>query len=147
VGTVKFIRGSSTNYNIDLYKDSIYFCVDTKEIKVNNISYGNSGKSLLYNNGTLTVTFQDSTSFSAIIPDATPEQNGLLITTDKEKIDKLLINGDGNKFLSNDGIYKEITKSLLGLDNVTNDSQVKRSEMGVAGGVATLDSNGKVHPE
>lgn len=37
-----------------------------------------------------------------------------------------------------------VTKSDVGLENVTNDSQVKRSEMGAASGVATLDSNGKV---
>ena len=36
------------------------------------------------------------------------------------------------------------TKSDLALNNVTNDAQVKRSEMGVANGVATLDTNGKV---
>lgn len=37
-----------------------------------------------------------------------------------------------------------ITKSDVGLGNVSNDAQVKRSEMGVASGVATLDSTGKV---
>jgi len=37
-----------------------------------------------------------------------------------------------------------VTKSDVGLGNVTNDAQVKRSEMGVASGVATLDSAGKV---
>ena len=37
-----------------------------------------------------------------------------------------------------------LTKSDVGLGNVTNDSQVKRSEMGVSGGVATLDSSGHV---
>ncbi len=37
-----------------------------------------------------------------------------------------------------------VTKSDVGLSNVSNDSQVKRSEMGVASGVATLDSNGKI---
>ena len=37
-----------------------------------------------------------------------------------------------------------VTKSQVGLGNVTNDAQVKRSEMGKAGGVATLDSGGKV---
>ncbi len=36
------------------------------------------------------------------------------------------------------------TKSSLGLSNVTNDAQVKRSEMGVANGIATLGSDGKV---
>lgn len=37
-----------------------------------------------------------------------------------------------------------VTKSQVGLGNVTNDAQVKRSEMGVANGVATLDTTGKV---
>lgn len=36
------------------------------------------------------------------------------------------------------------TSSEIGLGNVTNDAQVKRTEMGVASGVATLDSNGKI---
>ena len=38
----------------------------------------------------------------------------------------------------------EVTKKQIGLGEVTNDAQVKRSEMGVAGGVATLDQEGKV---
>ena len=38
----------------------------------------------------------------------------------------------------------QITKSQIGLNNVTNDAQVKRSEMGANNGVATLDSSGKV---
>lgn len=38
----------------------------------------------------------------------------------------------------------EVTKSQVGLGNVTNDAQVKRSEMGVANGVATLNENGKI---
>jgi len=37
-----------------------------------------------------------------------------------------------------------ITKANIGLGNVTNDAQVKRSEMGVANGVATLGTDGKV---
>ena len=37
-----------------------------------------------------------------------------------------------------------VTKAQVGLGNVTNDAQVKRSEMGVANGVATLDADGKV---
>ena len=38
----------------------------------------------------------------------------------------------------------EVTKAQVGLGNVTNEAQVKRTEMGVANGVATLDNNGKV---
>lgn len=37
-----------------------------------------------------------------------------------------------------------ITPANIGLGNLTNDSQVKRSEMGVANGVATLGADGKV---
>ena len=37
-----------------------------------------------------------------------------------------------------------ISKANVGLSNVTNDAQVKRSEMGVANGVATLGGDGKV---
>lgn len=37
-----------------------------------------------------------------------------------------------------------VTKAQVGLGDVTNDAQVKRTEMGVAGGVATLDEDGKV---
>jgi len=39
---------------------------------------------------------------------------------------------------------EDLTKSDISLGNVTNDAQVKRSEMGVANGVATLDSDGLV---
>ena len=38
-----------------------------------------------------------------------------------------------------------ITPANIGLGNVTNDAQVKRTEMGASGGVATLDETGKVH--
>jgi len=38
----------------------------------------------------------------------------------------------------------QVTKTQVGLGNVTNDPQVRRDEMGVADGVATLDSNAKV---
>ena len=39
---------------------------------------------------------------------------------------------------------QSINKEFVGLNNVTNDAQVKRSEMGVANGIPTLDSNGKI---
>ena len=50
-----------------------------------------------------------------------------------------------NRVELGDVAYKnEVTKADVGLSNVTNDAQVKRTELGVAGGVATLDSSGKV---
>ena len=42
---------------------------------------------------------------------------------------------------------QSINKDFVGLNNVTNDAQVKRSEMGAANGVPTLDSNGKIPVE
>lgn len=38
----------------------------------------------------------------------------------------------------------KVTKAQIGLDKVTNDAQLKRAELGVASGVASLDSTGKV---
>lgn len=51
---------------------------------------------------------------------------------------------NGNALTPDTNQYVDVTKSGLGLGNVTNDAQVKRSEMGVANGVATLDSSGKI---
>lgn len=51
---------------------------------------------------------------------------------------------DLNAHKQNTSNPHEVTKAQVGLGNVTNDAQVKRSEMGVANGVATLDTNGKV---
>lgn len=42
------------------------------------------------------------------------------------------------------GTKPTYTKGEVGLGNVTNDAQVKRTEMGAASGVATLGSDGKV---
>lgn len=46
--------------------------------------------------------------------------------------------------ISDKGNPHEVTKVQVGLGNVTNDAQVKRTEMGIANGVATLDENGLV---
>lgn len=60
------------------------------------------------------------------------------VATAKATIDAYTING--KKISSN----PTLSKSDLGLGNVTNYEQVKRMEMGKANGVATLDSGGKV---
>lgn len=51
---------------------------------------------------------------------------------------------DLNAHKQNKSNPHEVTKAQVGLGNVTNDAQVKRSEMGVANGVATLDATGKI---
>ena len=49
---------------------------------------------------------------------------------------------NGNSIVNNK--VATLSKAAVGLENVTNDAQVKRSEMNVANGVATLDETGKV---
>lgn len=49
---------------------------------------------------------------------------------------------NGNSIVTNK--VATLSKTAVGLGNVTNDAQVKRSEMGAASGVATLDTSGKV---
>lgn len=52
---------------------------------------------------------------------------------------------NGNSITPSDKtVNVQVSKSTVGLNNVTNDAQVKRSEMGKADGVATLDNAGKV---
>lgn len=49
-----------------------------------------------------------------------------------------------NNHLSDTNNPHKVTKAQINLGNVTNDAQVKRTEMGAANGVATLDENGLV---
>ena len=60
------------------------------------------------------------------------------VSAAKTTIDAYTVNG--KKISSN----PTLSKGDVGLGNVTNDAQVKQSEMGKANGVATLDSGGKV---
>lgn len=60
------------------------------------------------------------------------------------QINELAKGTDLTSHINNKSNPHGVTKSQVGLSNVTNDAQVKRSEMGAAGGVATLDSSGKV---
>lgn len=60
------------------------------------------------------------------------------ISIAKTTVDNYTING--KKISTN----PTLSKGDVGLSNVTNDAQVKRSEMGVASGVATLDDQGLI---
>ena len=93
------------------------------------------------------------------------ETNGLMSFADKVKLDGIATNANNYvhpenheaTMITEDETHRFVTdaekekwnalpadKTAIGLENVTNDAQVKRSEMGVADGVATLDSTGKV---
>lgn len=94
---------------------------------------------------------------------ATPYQDGLMSKEDKTKLDELT-GGSSQEpasinagLISQDETHRFVTdeekaawnakpdnKEALELGNVTNDAQVKRSEMGIPSGVATLDEAGLI---
>lgn len=94
---------------------------------------------------------------------ASKTQPGLMSSDDKVKLDSLSSGGSASPnpvnakdilvdsehcFVTDEQkaswTAKPETKEDIGLSNVTNDAQVKRSELGVAGGVATLDESGLI---
>ena len=95
---------------------------------------------------------------------ATGSKDGLMSKEDKTKLDtveegankyehpanheaSMIIEDETHRFVTDTEKTTwntPATKDTVGLGNVTNDAQVKRSEMGVADGVATLDSTGKI---
>mgnify|MGYP000363311158 CR=1 FL=1 len=76
-----------------------------------------------------------------MIADVTTTKHGLMLATDKEKVDVLVINDpDGNKFLANDGTYKEVAGKL------STDDQAKVDKIiinGAAGDFLAADGNYK----
>lgn len=111
-------------------------------------------------NGEITATKKNVKVVTAS-NNGTGGNNGLMLATDKEKLNGIEAGANnythpsatahaaaavkvGNDNKGHVVIGDALSKSDVGLGNVTNDSQVKRSEMGVANGVATLDGNGLV---
>ena len=76
-----------------------------------------------------------------MIAEATTTKHGLMPATDKEKVDVLVINDvNGDKFLANDGTYKEVTGKL------STDDQAKVDKIiinGAAGEFLAADGNYK----
>ena len=129
--------------------------------------YGQSSEILDESKWNYDLTSKDFTELATVdLPTATQEANGTMSKEDKKKLDTLSegieegvsivdkineIVEDTKEVIDNYTIngYKisenpVLNKTDIGLGNVTDDAQVKRSEMGVANGVATLDDNGKV---
>lgn len=101
-----------------------------KSATVSNVDYNTTSKKI-------TKTINGKTT--DVVTAAKIVEDGGGITDISGKVDKTTtVNGhalSGNV---------TVTKSDVSLGNVTNDAQVKRTEMGAANGVATLDGNGKV---
>lgn len=125
-------------------KGHYYPCPYTKEeldALFNNKVDKESGKSLISNTLiTKLENLDDQSAIDAAIADA--KQAGtdaaILANNNKTTIDNYTVNGQ--KISTNPVLSKED----INLGNVTNDTQVKRSEMGVASGVATLGTDGKL---
>ena len=157
---INFIVGKKSSYVQETYPYGVYFATDTHEIIFQGISYGMSSsfkavKSVDISGTTMTITYTDGSESTTITlnksmvglgnVDNTSDANKPVSTAQQQAINavKSTVDGytiNGKKIRSN----PSITKNDLLLDNVTNDAQVKRSEMGVANGVATLDERGKI---
>ena len=111
---------------------SVLSALGGKADKVTDATSGNFAS--LDANGNLTDSGKSASDFVAADAGVT---NVAWDTTNK-KITKT-INGS-----SSEVVAASTLKTAMELNNVTNDAQVKRSEMGVANGVATLDSTGKI---
>lgn len=72
--------------------------------------------------------------------DNTSDKDKPVSTAMQTELDKKANTADLGALATKDSL----TNTDVGLGNVTNDAQVKRSEMGAANGVATLDTTGKV---
>lgn len=90
-----------------------------------------------YRKGTVNITATNiglgnvNNTSDANKPVSTAQQTALNLKEDKANLKALA--------------YKDsLAKADVGLGNVSNDAQVKRTEMGTASGVATLDTSGKV---
>lgn len=157
---INFIVGKKSSYVQDTYPYGVYFATDTHEIIFQGITYGMSTsfkavKSVDISGTTMTITYTDGSESTTITlnksmvglgnVDNTSDANKPVSTAQQQAINavKSTVDGytiNGKKISSN----PSITKNDLLLGNVTNDAQVKRSEMGVANGVATLDERGKI---
>lgn len=157
---INFIVGKKFSYVQATYPYGVYFATDTHEIIFQGITYGmstsfKSVKSVDISGTTMTITYTDGSESTTITlnksmvglgnVDNTSDANKPVSTAQQKAINavKSTVDGytiNGKKISSN----PSITKNDLLLDNVTNDAQVKRSEMGVANGVATLDERGKI---
>ena len=109
-----------------------------------NTSLGKLEKAILDNETVIAAAFtkvNGSLGFTenAEYSPSSPELSGMNVT---EAIDEN--RASLNSHSGNTNNPHKVTKDQVGLGNVTNDAQVKRAEMGVAGGVATLGDDGKV---
>ena len=64
--------------------------------------------------------FDGDAQGSKTIPSATTSNAGVMSATDKVKIDKIVTNGDGNKYLTNNGTYQELIEDTTETIKITD---------------------------
>ena len=79
------------------------------------------------------------------INSATASKAGILVPTDKSKIDKIITNGNGTKYLSDNGTYKEVqggSADIESLKQYVNDSISSACSVGYMMQLTEIDASG-----
>lgn len=79
------------------------------------------------------------------INSATASKAGILVPTDKSKIDKIITNGNGTKYLSDNGTYKEVqggSADIESLKQYVNDSISSARSFGYMMQLTEIDASG-----
>lgn len=79
------------------------------------------------------------------INSATASKAGILVPTDKSKIDKIITNGNGTKYLSDNGTYKEVqggSADIESLKQYVNDSISSARSVGYMMQLTDIDTSG-----
>lgn len=78
------------------------------------------------------------------INSATASKAGILVPTDKSKIDKIITNGNGTKYLSDNGTYKEVqggSADIESLKQYVNDSILSARSVGYMMQLTEIDAS------
>lgn len=140
--SIPHYRGLKEKYNAELHSDGIFFTTDTHEIIANSSAYGETIDDWELADGVLTLKKSSGETLKITFDEASESSKGLMSAADKKKMNSITTDVDAH--IKNTNNPHSVTKTQVGLGNVTNDAQVKRSEMGVVNGVATLGSDGKI---
>lgn len=76
---------------------------------------------------------------------ATDSTAGIILPSDKSKIDKIITNGNGTKYLSDNGTYKEVqggSADIESLKQYVNDSISSARSVGYMMGLTEIDASG-----
>lgn len=76
---------------------------------------------------------------------ATDSTAGIILPSDKSKIDKIITNGNGTKYLSDNGTYKEVqggSADIESLKQYVNDSLSSARSFGYMMGLTEIDTSG-----